>query len=166
MTIKNSGTLGFNEINAEFNRGTNLNAYRGTNWYSDNGVSYGTFNVNNISFSEFYSKRGTAFFVSTVSLGYTRTSPFVLGYAIGDFLVGPSGPYRCYNSNGQCIQYNNSNIFVVFPNGRPTTYCRIIIDGITDGTTATYGSGYYTVPWTRNDNLNNTTRTTTIYLYD
>jgi hypothetical protein len=46
------------QINAEFGRGNNLNAYRGTAWYTDAGGS-GTFSSGAISFNEFYSKRAT-----------------------------------------------------------------------------------------------------------
>lgn len=58
MTIKSSGSLSLQEINAEFGLGTNLNAYRGTQWYTDAGGS-GTFNTTGINFGEFYSKRVT-----------------------------------------------------------------------------------------------------------
>ena len=37
MTIKSSGELGIGEINAEFNRGNDLNAYRGVQWWTEGG---------------------------------------------------------------------------------------------------------------------------------
>lgn len=59
MTIKGSGSLSLNEINTEFGRGTNLNSYRGTTWWTDSGSS-GTFSSGAISISEFYGKRVSA----------------------------------------------------------------------------------------------------------
>lgn len=58
MTLQSSGAISMSQINAEFGRGNNLNAYRGTAWYTDAGGS-GTFSSGAISFSEFYSKRAT-----------------------------------------------------------------------------------------------------------
>lgn len=59
MTVKASGSsLAISEINTEFARGTNLNAYRGTSWYTGAGGS-GTFSAGAISMSEAYSKRVT-----------------------------------------------------------------------------------------------------------
>ena len=59
MTLPSSGALSMSAINAEFGRGNNLNAYRGTTWYTDAGGS-GTFSSGAISFSEFYGKRATS----------------------------------------------------------------------------------------------------------
>lgn len=59
MTLPSSGPLSMQAINAEFGRGNNLNAYRGTVWYTDAGAS-GTFSSGAISFSEFYGKRPTS----------------------------------------------------------------------------------------------------------
>lgn len=59
MTLPSSGTLTLAQINAEFGRGLNLNSYRGTQWWLDNGTT-GTFPTGAISFSDFYSKRGTS----------------------------------------------------------------------------------------------------------
>ena len=63
MTIKTSGTLSMQEINAEFGLGTNLYAYRGVKWYRDDN-SRGYFDQamgNNppIDMLEFYGKRKT-----------------------------------------------------------------------------------------------------------
>lgn len=55
MTIKSSGPLSLSEINDEFARGRNLNAYRGTSYYNTNGTA-GTFSSSSISISHFYNK--------------------------------------------------------------------------------------------------------------
>ena len=59
MTLPVSGPLSMSAINAEFGRGTNLNSYRGTVWYTDAGAT-GTFSSGAISFNEFYGKRPDA----------------------------------------------------------------------------------------------------------
>lgn len=58
-TLQSSGAISMSQINAEFGRGNNLNAYRGTTWFTDAGGS-GTFSSGAISMSEFYSKRATS----------------------------------------------------------------------------------------------------------
>lgn len=57
MTLPTSGPLSFTAINTEFNRGTNLQAYRGVQWWTQ--TTTGSFSTNNIKFSEFYGKRAT-----------------------------------------------------------------------------------------------------------
>lgn len=59
MTLPASGQLDMYAINAEFGRGYNLNAYRGTTWWTDAGAS-GTFPAGQIAFSDFYGKRSTS----------------------------------------------------------------------------------------------------------
>jgi hypothetical protein len=56
MTLPASGAISISAINAEFSRGTDLNAYRGTRWYLDN-AGTGLFSSTAISMSDFYSKR-------------------------------------------------------------------------------------------------------------
>jgi hypothetical protein len=55
MTLPGSGSLSINQINSEFGRGNNLNSYRGTIWYTDDGGS-GYFSGGTISIAEFYGK--------------------------------------------------------------------------------------------------------------
>ena len=59
MTLPSSGPLSMSAINAEFGRGNNLNAYRGTTYYT---VSAGpfTFSSGTIAFSCFYGTKATA----------------------------------------------------------------------------------------------------------
>lgn len=59
MTLQSSGAITIAQINAEFGRGTNLNSYRGTSWFTDAGAS-GSFSSGAIAMSEFYGKRLTA----------------------------------------------------------------------------------------------------------
>lgn len=59
MPLPASGPLSMSDINTEFGRGLNLNAYRGTTWYTSAGGS-GTFSAGAISISEFYSKQAAA----------------------------------------------------------------------------------------------------------
>lgn len=59
MTLPSSGPLSLNQINAEFNLGRNLDAYRGVTWYTDAGAS-GTFTSSNLGFNQFYDKRPDA----------------------------------------------------------------------------------------------------------
>jgi hypothetical protein len=59
MTLPLSGPLKISEINAEFNRGTNLTSYQGTVWYTDGGSS-GNFSSTNLNYGQFYGKRPTA----------------------------------------------------------------------------------------------------------
>ena len=51
-----NSSISFAQIQEEFSRGTNLNAYRGTGWFTDSNTS-GTFPAGAISFSDFRSKR-------------------------------------------------------------------------------------------------------------
>lgn len=59
MATPSSGTITMFDINSAFNRGNNLNAYRGTVWYQPNSIVTGTFPAGQIAFSDFYNKTGT-----------------------------------------------------------------------------------------------------------
>lgn len=59
MTLPASGPLSLDDIDTEFGRGTNLDDYRGTQWWK-NDASTGFFDEENIDIAEFYSKRGTS----------------------------------------------------------------------------------------------------------
>lgn len=65
MTLQASGILYMSQINTEFGRGNDLNAYRGAPWWTDAGAS-GHFSAGQIGFADFYSKRATA----PISNGY------------------------------------------------------------------------------------------------
>lgn len=65
MTIHGTGSLiTMAEISAEFGRGNDLAAYRGVQWWGDDG-STGTFSSGLVSMYEFYNKRATSPFPDT-----------------------------------------------------------------------------------------------------
>jgi hypothetical protein len=106
MTLPSSGPLSMSAINAEFGRGNNLNAYRGTTWYTDAGGS-GTFSSGALSFSDFYGKRATSpTFSFTISSSQTnanlRTLAINAGWNQSSALVATisSGVYISSNSTG------------------------------------------------------------------
>jgi hypothetical protein len=59
MALPSSGPLSMSQINAEFGRGNNLNAYRGTTYYTSSGGPF-TFSSGAISFSNFYGTQATS----------------------------------------------------------------------------------------------------------
>lgn len=73
--LQGSGSIALSEINSVFDgRGLNLNAYRGTQWYTAGGGS-GTFPTTAISFSDFYGKGPSpAITISLASI--TSNEPF------------------------------------------------------------------------------------------
>jgi hypothetical protein len=65
MTIKLTGPLNMNEIDAEFRLGKNLGVHRGVTWYTDTPGQTGVFSATNLGFHDFYGKR--------------KDSPFTIG---------------------------------------------------------------------------------------
>jgi hypothetical protein len=101
-------------INTEFGRGNNLNAYRGTTWYTDAGAS-GTFSSGAISFSDFYSKRATSpmfsFTISSnqvnanlrtlaVNAGWNQSSALTATIASGVYIYSTSTGTPALTING------------------------------------------------------------------
>lgn len=74
MPTPSSGTISIQQINAEFGRGNNLNAYRGTTWFTPAGAS-GTFSSGAISMNEFYDKQpNSPTFSFTISSNQTNAN--------------------------------------------------------------------------------------------
>jgi hypothetical protein len=74
MPTPSSGTISIQQINAEFGRGNNLNAYRGTTWFTPAGAS-GTFSSGAISMNEFYNKQpNSPTFSFTISSNQTNAN--------------------------------------------------------------------------------------------
>lgn len=118
-TLQSSGAISISQINAEFGRGNNLNAYRGTTWYTDAGGS-GTFSSGAISMSEFYSKRATPAFTVAYSGGFVN-GYFIDGvfYNFGD----AAGAGIRWNANGTMDRYDFSYGYASLGEtwGNPTT---------------------------------------------
>jgi hypothetical protein len=77
--------ISMSQINSVFDgRGNNLNAYRGTTWFTAAGGS-GTFSSGTISFSDFYLKGPNSPGFATVSLATLPSQSFA--YYTGDFLI-------------------------------------------------------------------------------
>lgn len=76
MPTPSSGTISMFDINSAFNRGNDLNAYRGTVWYLPNSLTTGTFPSGQIAFSDFYNKTGT---------NPAPPSPIPIVYGVGTY---------------------------------------------------------------------------------
>lgn len=142
-TLPASGALSVSAINAEFGRGNNLNAYRGTGWYTDAGAS-GTFSAGAIAFSEFHGKRLTAPF----TLGFNN--PFV------DFYVSEfySPVHISINSNGTISStnpsFNGSTLWgVPVTDNIGTQYeASVFVDSVTSGDLFSFNSIEVSAPGT------------------
>lgn len=95
-------SLSMSQINSVFDsRGNNLNAYRGTTWYTAAGGS-GTFSSGTISFNDFYLKGPNP--AITISL-----ASMVSIYGTSPLGVQPYAEYN-FNSNG-LLAYSANGIF-------------------------------------------------------
>ena len=113
-TLPASGSLSLYTINGEFGRGTNLNAYRSTSWYTDAGGS-GSFSSSNIGINQFYSKRASA--------PYSISLSVVNGFGWYANFGGGSYSEVYFNTNGTITSYDYSGSSVG-PSGNwgsPTT---------------------------------------------
>jgi len=100
MTLPASGALSMSAINAEFGRGNNLNAYRGTVWYTDAGAS-GTFTSANLGFNQFYGKRPTSpTFSFTISSSQTNANLRTLAVNAG------------WNQSSAVVATINSGVYI------------------------------------------------------
>jgi hypothetical protein len=96
--LPGSGSLAFSTINSVFDgRGLNLNAYRGTQWYTAAGGS-GTFPTGAISFNDFYNKGPSpAITISLASLSALYGSN-PGGYAFAYYLFNSNGLIRYWQT--------------------------------------------------------------------
>jgi hypothetical protein len=105
MTLPLSGALSLNQINNEFGRGRNLNAYRGVTWYTDGGSS-GSFTSSNLGFNQFYGKRPDA--------------PY--RYGTGSGVYSPGSPPS-----------SRGNVFAYINDGQPFAAFEIYVIATTSG---------------------------------
>jgi len=124
MTLQTSGTITIAEINSEFSLGNNLNAYRGTKWYKDDGSS-GTFPTGAISMSDFYGKRKT--FVLTISSNQTNVDLRTLALSAG------------WDGSAQIIATINSDIYI---SSNSTSTPALTISGSFPGGVELTNNGY------------------------
>lgn len=75
MPLPSSGPITLAAINAEFGRGLNLNAYRGTQYYTSSGGPF-TFPSGAISFSNFYGTQLAANFINATGGTVTTSGNF------------------------------------------------------------------------------------------
>lgn len=126
--LPGSGSLAMSTINSVFDgRGNNLNAYRGTTWYTSGGSS-GTFSTGAISFNDFYNKGPSA--AVTVNINALQNATYTAEYT-GLFPVTAS---LNFFSDGTYLIDNEPNPQVNANWATPTTV------GI--------GSSYW-ISWTR-----------------
>jgi hypothetical protein len=99
--LPGSGSLSMSTINSTFNsRGQNLNAYRGTAWYTAAGGS-GTFSSGAITFNDFYLKGPSP--AITVNINALQTATYTANYT-GAFPVTAS---ISFFSDGTYVITNN-----------------------------------------------------------
>lgn len=98
--LQTSGAISMSDINTVFSRGNNLNAYRGTTYYTAS-TGPNTFSSGAISFSDFYGT-GPSGGVTVSLVGFEGESPF-RGYYVG---VTPIYCYINLYNDGQSFGDN------------------------------------------------------------
>ena len=93
MALPASGPLSFSDINAEFNRGTSMNPYRGTDYYTSTGGPF-VFPATPISFSNFYGTQvNNPINVSIAAIPNLRGRSTVPSVGGVRFYFNPDGTY-------------------------------------------------------------------------
>ena len=123
MPTPSSGAISMLDINANFGRGTDLNAYRNTIWYQPASLTFGYFNSGTISMSDFYNKQGTDpagsgasdytspgtyFFVVPLFRNFLQIQVWGAGGAGGEYVSGggvvaSGAESRVYMPNGEQV---------------------------------------------------------------
>lgn len=98
MAIKSSGSLSMQEINAEFGRGLNLNAYRNTGYYNSSDV-LSTFSSGSISFSNFYNTKKVRSVPIILFLTNTAATTWTVPSDWNNSVSGPGG----FANSVECI---------------------------------------------------------------
>ncbi|UMO75993.1 hypothetical protein [Planktothrix phage Pra-JY27] len=145
MTLPASGSLSLAQINSEFGRGLNLDAYRGVPWWTDAGASGAFAASGNLGFADFYGKRATPppstptppVPDSTIA-SFTQTlrydTAFVDGFALYAQWIGRVDfgglSLRIIENFG-----NRAGIAFSVGSGRPGNSAQLIIGGIFNATT-------------------------------
>jgi hypothetical protein len=132
MPTPSSGTISIQQINAEFGRGNNLNAYRGTTWFTPAGGS-GTFPSGAIAMNDFYDKQpNSPTFSFTISSNQTNANLRTLAVNAG---WNQSSKVVATISGGVVISSNSTGTPALTINGSfPGT-----VDLINNGTIAGMG---------------------------
>ena len=96
MALPTSGPISINDIDTEFSRGKNLNAYRGTTYYTSGGGPF-TFSSTSIDMDDFY--------------GTTVTAPtYTIEYLVVSGGAGGGGPF--YSGGGGAGGYQTGSTTV------------------------------------------------------
>jgi hypothetical protein len=100
MPLPSSGALSLSAINTEFGRGLNLNAYRGTTYYTSSAGPF-TFSSGAISFNNFYGTQlNSSSFSFTISANQTNANLRSLAVAAG------------WNQSSQVIATINGGVYI------------------------------------------------------
>lgn len=146
MTLQASGAISINDINNEFNLGTNLNLYRGQQWFRDFNAETGNFSSGTLAMSEFYSKRKDDpmprfEYLGVINLGDTAVS----GSRTITIPLGTPGPTRrivlyhvCDYQSGPTATINLAQSCTI--GSTPT----VRYGAIAEGTALTVDYSYYT----------------------
>lgn len=124
MATPSSGTITMFDINSAFNRGNNLNAYRGTVWYQPNSTVTGTFPAGQIAFSDFYNKTGTDPVVPSPIDGVPYTTPGTYNFVVPFFrtsltaqVYGAGGGGGGYAGYGNAGGYSSFSSVIAYGGG-------------------------------------------------
>jgi hypothetical protein len=138
MPTPASGTISIQQINAEFGRGNNLNAYRGTTWFTPQGGS-GTFPSGAIAMSDFYNKQpNSPTFSFTISSNQTNANLRTLAVNAG---WNQSSQVVATIAGGIYISSNSTGVPGLTVNGSFPSGVQLINNGFIVGMGGAGGAG-------------------------